>query len=170
MLMTIEYYFLGFLFFLFICSFIFKFDFVQILKKSIPAEKYLENPKNVSENKCRRIFERLFGVPFSTIRPNWLKNPETGRNLELDGYNPNIKTKIGKGLAFEYDGVQHYQYNPIFHKKESDFTSQVRRDFFKDKRCKELGIVLIRVPFDTKDMEEYIRKELKNYEPFSILI
>ena len=84
--------------------------------------------KNVMEEQCREIFEDIFGVEFVSIRPDWLKNPETKRNLELDGYNPNIKTAIGTGVAFEYNGSQHSYFNPHFHKSHGHFISQVRRD------------------------------------------
>lgn len=101
---------------------------------------------NKGEEKCRTIFEGYFGLKFESIRPDWLKYPETNRNLELDGFNPSVKTKLGKGLAFEYDGAQHAYYTPAFHKNEGEFKNQVKRDIWKDRKCKELGILLIRIP------------------------
>src|SRR5271166_3797212 len=59
------------------------------------------------EERCREIFKEIFGLEFKTVRPDWLKNPATGKRLELDGYNPNIMTPMGRGIAFEYDGIQH---------------------------------------------------------------
>ena len=44
---------------------------------------------------CREILESIYSVPFKPCRPNFLKNPKTGRNLELDGYNEELK------IAFE---------------------------------------------------------------------
>ena len=65
-------------------------------------------------------------------------------------------------LALEYDGVHHRKYTEFFHKSEQDFIEQKNRDHFKEERCKELGITLIRVPDTVKydDLEEYIKNEL----------
>lgn len=121
--------------------------------------------KYKSEERCREIFEGLFDQEFPSIRPSWLKNPTTGMNLELDGYCANIATPLGKGLAFEYDGQQHARYTPKFHESPKNFVSQCKRDIWKDKKCRELGILVIRIPhtirFDELDM--YIVKELGRY-------
>ena len=109
------------------------------------------------EIECRRIIENIFKVPFSSIRPNFLKNPKTGKNLELDMYNQNLR------LAIEYQGAQHRTYTPFFHKSYSDYLDQVERDNYKKKRCMEEGIDLICVP-DTvryEDLGNYIIGELK---------
>jgi hypothetical protein len=117
----------------------------RIKKKKKKCEKKFER-------RCREIFEDITGEEFKSIRPHWLKNPKTNKNLELDGYAERIKT------AFEYDGNQHSQFNPHYHKDIEDFNYQVKKDIFKDKKCKELGIKLIRIPsfviFD--DLERYI--------------
>ena len=80
------------------------------------------------------------------MRPDWLKNPWTYQNLELDGYNPDIVTPKGKGLAFEYDGVQHSRFTPLFHSCVDDFEYQVMKDSLKDEMCKDEGVLLIRIP------------------------
>lgn len=93
------------------------------------------------EGECREFLEETFGVPFSTVRPDFLKRPYTKRNLELDGYNADLK------LAFEYQGPQHRVYLPMYHPKgEADFYAQLERDSWKLDRCKQLGIDLIVVP------------------------
>lgn len=131
------------------------------IKKNI-----LKNPKkkkhNKHEEKCREIFEEIYGYTFKSIRPNWLKNPSTGRNLELDGYCEHIRTPLGKGLAFEYDGRQHSHYTPHFHKNHNDFIYQTKKDEYKDLKCKEKGVFLVRIPhFVTYDnLKEYIRDKL----------
>lgn len=119
-----------------------------IKKKRVPKKH---------ETECKRIIENIFKTPFTTVRPNFLKNPKTGKNLELDMYNPNLK------LAIEYQGAQHRTYTPFFHKSYTDFLDQIDRDNYKKKRCTEEGIDLICVP-DTVKYEElgsYIMNELK---------
>lgn len=135
------------------------------LNKYKSKKKKKKKPKigKKHEKECKRIFQKLFGVPFKTIRPGWLKNPATGKKLELDGYNPSIKTPKGTGLAFEYDGKQHSEYNEFFHGKNPDaFEYQVKKDSLKDKRCKEKGVVLIRIPHfvEFHDLERYIKMML----------
>ena len=100
----------------------------------------------VYEEKCRKIFQELFKKEFRSVRPDWLKNPWTYQNLELDGYNPDIVTPLGKGLAFEYDGVQHSRFTPLFHSCVGDFEYQVMKDSSKDEMCKDEGVLLIRIP------------------------
>lgn len=119
---------------------------------------------NKHEERCRVIFQNIFHVPFSSIRPEWLKNPVTGRNLELDGFNPDIVTPVGKGLAFEYDGHQHSAYKPHFHRGGvDDFKYQVKKDTFKDLKCKERGVLLVRIPHfvDYYDLDRFIAEKLQ---------
>lgn len=113
---------------------------------------------NKTEEMCRDIIETLYKAPFPSIRPDFLKSPKTGRNLELDCYNSDL------GIAIEYNGQQHYKYCPHFHKAKKDFYSQVHRDDWKRKKCKELGIILIEIPYwvPPHKLEPFIVKQLKN--------
>ena len=117
-----------------------------------------------NEERCRQIFEKLFGVKFESVRPDFLKNPVTNRNLELDGFNPTIKTKIGKGLAFERDGEQHIMFIPSLHKNNpKEFEYQLLKDKWKSEICKQRGITLIRIGHEIAydDLEKYIIMKLK---------
>ena len=97
---------------------------------------------SISEKITVKIFEEFLGYQVETnIRPNFLKNPETGRNLELDMYDQITK------IAIEYNGQQHYKYLPKFHKDENEFYKQVKRDELKMKLCQENGINLISIPY-----------------------
>jgi hypothetical protein len=123
------------------------------LDKDITTKKKRINKK---EEMCRSIFQKIFNVPFPSVRPSFLKNPATGKNLEIDGYNEQLK------LGFEYDGEQHAMYNTYFHSNERDFIYQTKKDQWKTMRCKELGIKLVRIPHTISilDLESYIRKEV----------
>jgi len=127
-------------------------SFLDLLKESTGGVKFKRKFRRkkkvfVSEEKCRKIFENIYGCEFKKIRPPWLKNPLTGKNLELDGFNPDIPTRLGKGVAFECDGQQHFEYVKYFHKSVEDYRNQIKRDDFKTQKCKQQGILLIRVPY-----------------------
>ena len=70
-------------------------------------------------------------------------------------YNEELK------LALEYNGAQHYKYIPYFHKSKDAFHNQKYRDEIKKYKCKENGIRLIEVPYNVKDIEEFIERELR---------
>lgn len=87
-----------------------------------------------NEEKCRFILESLTGLSF----------PKTRRILggrELDGYNHHLK------LAFEYNGKQHYQFCPHFHRHPNSLEQIQKTDNFKVNLCEEKGITLIVVPY-----------------------
>lgn len=96
------------------------------------------------ERICRETLENHYGVPFKNVRPSWLKNPETKRNLELDCYNEEL------GIAVEYNGVQHYEWPNFTRQTREEFLGQVRRDNFKVMRCNKMGVYLVSVPFHVK--------------------
>jgi hypothetical protein len=93
------------------------------------------------EKLCRAYLEKFFNKKFPKTRPNFLRNPQSDMNLELDCYCDELK------LAVEYNGKQHYKFVPYFHKNISDFKKQCYRDQLKKRLCKENGIRLISVPY-----------------------
>jgi very-short-patch-repair endonuclease len=103
------------------------------------------------------VVESIFGVPFEKTRPDFLNNHVTKNNLELDCYNADLK------IAVEFDGRQHYEFVPFFHRNEDAFRAQQYRDYMKQKKCEENGILLIRVPYTTtlEQIEPYIRSSLR---------
>lgn len=130
-----------------------------------PRKVQKRKRENKSENLCRKIFEDIFGKGFPSIRPDFLKNPTTGHNLELDGYCESLK------LGFEYDGVQHAKFEKHFHKSTKDFVYQVAKDDFKTQKCKMLGIDLIRIPhyIHPNELKDYILRVLRKIPRFSHL-
>ena len=107
------------------------------------------------ERLWKRVIERKFKRSFVKTRPDFLKNPKTNRNLELDLYNDTLK------IAVEYNGIQHYEYTERFHKSYGDFRRQQERDALKKQLCKDHGVFLIVVYCNCSDIHEYISIRLK---------
>lgn len=122
---------------------------------------YNQPLENKSESKgeieCRRFLETIFQVPFSKARPDFLKNPITGNNLELDCFNESLK------LGVEYNGKQHYDFTTFFHRNIEASTNQKYRDELKRRMCKENNINLIEVPYTIKlnDIGPFLHLKLK---------
>ena len=92
------------------------------------------------------------------------KNSLTCRQYEFDIYLPynENNVKINKnipktGIIFEYDGVQHFRFNPYFHKTEEKFDSQIHSDKEKNLFCKNNNIKLVRIPYTSKTKEDITR-------------
>ena len=85
-----------------------------------------------SEELCRTIFQNHLCESFPNVRPEFLEG------LELDGYNESLN------IAFEYNGIQHYEYNDHFHRGDPEnFEKQKERDLKKYAICREKKILLL---------------------------
>jgi len=94
------------------------------------------------ERCCIEFMEVLFeGYKFVKIRPDWLKNPRTNRNLELDGYNDDLQ------IGIEYNGIQHYVWPNYTSMTHDQFIQQQYRDDLKQQLCKIKQICLIIIPY-----------------------
>jgi hypothetical protein len=51
----------------------------------------------------------------------------------------------GLQLGFEYDGIQHSEFNPFFHETKADFERAKIRDYDKSYMCEKIGLGLVRV-------------------------
>jgi hypothetical protein len=97
---------------------------------------------------CGNILKELFPHNRFTEnhRPDWLKNPETGCNLELDFYNNPLN------IGLEFNGKQHYFI---------DLIEQQRRDNIKKQLCKQNNLFLITIPFCVENKKYYIYSYLR---------
>jgi len=119
---------------------------------------YCSNNTSDSEIAFREIMEQLFNTKFPKKRPIWLVNEDNNR-LELDGYNKEL------GVAFEYQGRQHFEIVKAFKgTKEKLFKTQ-KHDFIKKELCKKHNIILLCPTYklDENEFEDFIKKELNKY-------
>ncbi len=106
----------------------------------------------------RDILEDMFGMPFPNIRMEDIRNPDTGRPLELDCYNARLK------IAVEVNGKQHYEWVPYFHKRFEDFRKQRNHDRIRREGCEALGIFLLEVSYviPMSDLKEHLKNMLRD--------
>jgi len=131
-------------------------------------KKYIFNDNgrkfgSLSERLTCKVFEEYLGRQVKTnIRPNFLKNPITGHNLELDIFDPETN------IAIEYNGIQHYEYVKHWHKNDPEkYKKQLERDIIKRKLCYENGIILIIVKYDVDTVffnNKYVKSTLNDRE------
>ena len=112
--------------------------------------------EGVKERLCRDVLEQLFSAEFKKVRPKWLKNPKTGFSLELDGYNEKL------GLAFEYQGSQHYKIVNSFKMTDKTLETNQYRDALKKSLCVQHHIQIIEIPYtiNVTQLSEFISTEI----------
>jgi len=111
----------------------------QSAGKHIRGGSWCSLCKNKGEALCKAIFEKHFGVEFLSSRPKWLTN-FSGKTLELDGFSEKLM------IAFEHQGLQHYEKNKFFRVDDTKLKSITKNDLFKKQKCKEKGVHLFAVP------------------------
>lgn len=89
------------------------------------------------ENKIRHLLEYLFDTEFPSSKPKWNINPKTKRLLQLDGYSQSLN------LAFEFQGLQHYQEIPYFNMDTETLKYLQFKDKIKKENCIKNNVKLI---------------------------
>jgi hypothetical protein len=107
-----------------------------------------------SEGTSRELCQELTGLSFVKIRPDFLKNPETSYNLELDSYCQAIN------MGVEYNDHAH----KFYLNTDGQHLQQLRRDEIKKQLCDLNGTHLFYVPIkynhrDRPAMKEFIRQK-----------
>ena len=116
-----------------------------------------EKGESKGELECRRALNRIFGRQFFKARPDFMRNPVTGMNLEADAWNPELN------LVVEVNGAQHSKFVPYFHKNREAFMNQQYRDHIKKELCMKAGVNFLEVPhtITPQKMESYLRSNLR---------
>tara|TARA_R110002167_G_scaffold339591_1_gene547441 strand:- start:49 stop:1068 length:1020 start_codon:yes stop_codon:yes gene_type:complete len=118
----------------------------------------------IAEPLFREVLESIISTfgkfEFPNIRPEWLRNPETGRALELDCYNEEL------AIAFELQGRHHYKPIKAWGGEER-FAKVIRRDSHKLTGCGKRRVQLFRIdnrPVSSKPLQikrQYYENEIK---------
>jgi hypothetical protein len=128
-------------------------DFTKPLPVGLPINTEKPIRESEGEKAARAAMEKFYGVKFHQEWPDWLRNPKTGRRLQLDGVNHQLK------IGFEYNGEQHYRRVPKWQPTEEHFRKQVERDIVKLDICDAHGYYIITFPYnlDIKYFDDFIR-------------
>ena len=136
---------------------------LQARRDYLLVNKIANNKVSQGEFVCRVTLEAIFQLPFNKAEPDFLKSTLSAKNLELDGYNEQLK------LAFEYNGIQHYVFPNYWHKSYEQFERQIKHDRYKRAICPRLGVTLLIIPYtiSLQDIPEYIAALLPpEFDPY----
>jgi len=120
---------------------------------SIQQGRWCPHCFSKSEQKFRETIEELLNVEFPRKRPQWLLN-ENDNRLELDGYSEDL------GIAFEYQGYQHFE--KMYYDRKETFEKRQKHDKIKKEACKKKGIILLCPTYelDESEYEDFIRENV----------
>lgn len=126
--------------------------------------------QKIVESKVRKLFDLPHFRFEIDYRPHFLKNPITGKNLELDVcvFLKEINGKLVKEkefplIAFEIQGEQHFDKVRIF---RNDPDENKFRDSFKTERCKKFGVPLIEVFYSQISKDMNILRIILEQQPY----
>lgn len=116
------------------------------------------------EEAVQKALGEIFRVRFSKVRPTFLRNPASGRALELDLFaEVPVPGAQPRRVACEVDETHHFCFPNSRHKSMEEFELQKYRDAIKTSLCRANDVTLIRVPFTVarKDVDAFLRNELR---------
>jgi hypothetical protein len=110
---------------------------------------------SLGERTVRELLRSFFGKSFPSVQPAWLRNPKTGKRLQLDCFSEEL------GLAVEHQGDQHYQEVPNFSVDGPKLRAIRANDRRKRRLCAERGVILVHIrERDTRGPIEDVRERL----------
>lgn len=106
--------------------------------------------QSLGEQKIAKILT-LLNISFKEQEP--LLNSRQKFDFFLPDYN----------IAIEYNGRQHYEYSPFFHKDQEGFIKYKERDIKKQQYCKDNNIELITISYlQDNDIEKIISNKISS--------
>lgn len=125
------------------------------LKKRSRGSRYTVQNFHKNEIELTKIIESYYGVSnvVTSYHPKWAISPRQ----VLYEYDIFIKNK---DILVEYNGRQHYEFTPFFHKNERNFRKQQQRDAHKVKLAKKNGGTLIIFRYDEPMFKDYVLNKL----------
>lgn len=118
---------------------------------------------NIVLSELKTLFSEKNHIYKQNYRPNFLKNPETGKNLEIDiVIYEKYKKHNASMIGFEIQGEQHFFDIERFG-NSSDYTK--KNDHLKHELCKKKGIPLIEIFYtdiqSNRTLDEIIKEKFQ---------
>jgi len=126
------------------------------LKKRTAGSRYTQKKYHKTETVLVKLLEQIYGKTneITSYHPLWAESPK-GVLYEFDVY---IK---GTNLLIEYNGRQHYEYVPFFHKTKKRFFLQKRRDLLKQQLASSHGHKVITFKYDEPITRNHVYNKMK---------
>jgi len=126
------------------------------LKKRQRGSRYTTADFHKKEIELTKIIESYYGPSdvVTAYHPIWAKTPRKVL-YEFDIY------VMSKGLLIEYNGKQHYEFTPFFHKTKKRFYAQVDRDKRKTELARKNGFDLMVFRYDEPIFEDYVINKIE---------
>lgn len=126
------------------------------LKKRNTGSRYTQEDFHKTEKILTALVEQHFGKSkvYTSFHPTWAVSPK-GVLYEYD------IVIHGEKLLIEYNGRQHYEFVPFFHKTLAKFFKQKRNDKIKRKLAKSNGYKLIVFKYDEPITINYVINKLE---------
>ena len=100
----------------------------------------------MKRNLCRIVLEKHYEATFKRSTVN---------NSTIDFYNKDLM------VGLQYNSIHHYKYSSKFHKTYRKFKETQKRDIQREQMCKEMGIRLICIPYNSSCVVGMLRRRLK---------
>lgn len=126
------------------------------LKKRLAGSRYTQSEYHKNEIKLTKILEKLYGKRniITSYHPIWAFSTKHVL-YEFDIYIKN------KDILIEYNGIQHYEFTPFFHKTKLNFLNQLRRDKNKARLAKKNGKKLIIFRYNEPLFKDYVINKIE---------
>lgn len=108
----------------------------------------IKRTMSYGNDKMISLLKKIF--PNMTIEQEF----HIGEKLRLDAYIKKLN------LGFEYDGIQHFRFTPIWHKTKADFIRAQEYDKRKNELCILRNITLIRIRYNEDLTEELLQSKI----------
>ena len=126
------------------------------LKKRNTGSRYTQANFHKTETNLVKLIEHLYGKSkvCTSFHPKWALSPKNVL-YEYDIYVPS------ENLLIEYNGRQHYEFVPFFHKTTVRFKRQQQRDKLKSQLAESHGYRLVTFKYTDPITKSFVTNTVK---------
>ncbi len=126
------------------------------LKKRNTGSRYTQANFHKAETNLVKLIEHIYGKSkvYTSYHPKWALSPKNVL-YEYDIYVPS------ENLLIEYNGRQHYEFVPFFHKTMVRFKRQQQRDKLKSQLAETHGCRLVTFKHDEPITKNFVTNKVR---------